>query len=259
MLLINAIKKAQQNKDKPASKVLCNSVNITDGEKPKSKHRARQSKRPGMSTLQRKFTVKNKRESDSLIVYNEDYKDQMPRKRNTINSKTRISASRRSGKESKNEGRMSSRKPLKTLNATKQSHKRSQSLNKSTIEQRYRSVPQNGYNYEGDQPKKPYIKKKLNGLLNNRTPQVNYVKNKGDNQLDLSLRNAKKNLQNYFRENGNPNDFNSKKFTSLTGREKGNTLLRKVFVRKEPENPANISFQNMVNNFLHILWIYLIL
>lgn len=116
-----------------------------------------------MNTLQRKFTNKNKRESDSLIVYNEDYKDNASRKRQTITANNkRASGSRRAGKESKNEGRMSSRRPVKFPAGRKNSHKRSHSLNKSTIEQRYKSVPQNGYNYENEQVKKSYAKKKLN-------------------------------------------------------------------------------------------------
>jgi hypothetical protein len=161
VLLINAIKNAQQNKNKPDVKAMCNSV-IIEGEKSTLKQKPRQGKRQGMSTLQRKFTVKNKKESDSLIVYNEDYRDQVPKKRQTMAGKARASASRRSGKESKHEGRLSSRRPLKPYTGHKPSHKRSQSLNKSTIEQRYRSVPQSGYQYEVENNKRNYTKKKLN-------------------------------------------------------------------------------------------------
>ena len=226
MLLVNAIKNAQTNRQKHPAKAVCNSVIV---------HRA-----AGTKTSQRKFTVKNKRESDSLIVYNDDYKDNMP-------SKKRGTSSRRSGKSSKHEGRVSSRKPMKKQNS-KNSHKRSQSLNKSSVDQRYRSVPQNGYNYEID-PRKSYTKAKLNSIFNNRTPQVHLAKqNKGANgRLDLSLRHAKKNLQNYFREGTRPDNYNKKNFTSLTGREKGNALLRKVYLRKEAEAQNNVSFRQSVS------------
>ena len=65
-------------------------------------------------------------------------------------------------------------------------------------------------------------------------------KTKVDNhKLDLSLKNAKKNLQNYFKDNNASHDYAKKKFESLTGREKGNTLLRKVYLRMENEYPNN--------------------
>lgn len=140
MLLINAIKNAQQNRGKPDTKAVCNSV-IIESDKLKQ-HKTRHEKRFGMSTLQRKFTIKNKRESDSLIVYDNDYKDQAPRKRQTVGSKARVSRSRRRGKESKHKGRISTRRAVKAQTGLKTSHKRSHSLNKSTIETRYRSVPQ---------------------------------------------------------------------------------------------------------------------
>lgn len=226
---------------------MCNSV-IIEGEKSTMKQEPRQGKRQNINTLQKKFTVKNKKESDSLIVYNEDYRDQVPKKRQTMAGKARASASRRSGKDSKHEGRLSSRRPLKPYTGHKPSHKRSQSLNKSTIEQRYRSVPQSGYHYEADQSKRNYTKKKLNWFFNNRTPQVHVSKGRGnDGKLDLSLKNAKKNLQNYFREN-NVHEY-KKKFTSLTGREKGNALLRKVNIRNEHAPHTTISFCNMVIRF----------
>jgi hypothetical protein len=245
MLLVGAVKGKKNSKHKNDYKAVWNSV-IIEGDKGKFKSKTRHGKRPEMNTLQRKFTNKNKRESDSLIVYNEDYKDNASRKRHTVTSSNkRASGSRRAGKESKNEGRMSSRRPMKSHVGHKNSHKRSHSLNKSTIDQRYKSVPQNGYNYDHEQTKKSHAKKKLNWFFNNRTPQVHLSKTKAvDACLDLSMRNAKKSLQNYFRE-GN-HEYNKKKFASLTGREKGNALLRKVYLRKEQDYPTNISFHGMV-------------
>jgi hypothetical protein len=114
----------------------------------------------GKNTINRKFTVKNKRESDSLIVYNDDYKDQYPKKRNTMATKARISASSKAAKNSKHDGRTSSRKAIKSHTGHKLSHKRSQSLHRSNNgDQRYRSVPQNGYNNEIDN-RKSYTKSK---------------------------------------------------------------------------------------------------
>lgn len=161
-------------------------------------------------------------------------------------AKTRISASRKSGKNSKIEGRSSSRKHIKPHTGHKLSHKRSQSLNKSNADQRYKSVPKNGYNYELDN-RKSYTKAKLNTIFNNKTPHVHLSKGKvKDWRLDLSLRNAKKNLQNYLRESQNLADHDKKNFTSLTGRKKGNAL-RKWYMRKDQEGPSNVSFRNMVN------------
>jgi len=225
----------------PEAKAICNSV-IIEGDKIKSK---KTKKRPVINTLQRKFTVKNKRESDSLLVYNDDYKDSIPnnKKKHSNGNKARTGCSRRSGKDSRYEGRFSSRKPMKVPNIYKQSHKRSQSLNKSTIEQRYRSQPQGGHQYEHEHSKKAYAKKKLNWFFNNRTPQVNVAKGKGnDNKLDLSLKNAKKNLQNYFKDNANLDEITKKKFASLTGREKGNPLLRNMYLKKRNHKNALIRF-----------------
>jgi hypothetical protein len=136
-------------------------------------------------------------------------------------------------------------------NINRQSHKRSQSLNKSSIEQRYRSVPQNNH-YQNEKYKKVYSKKKLNCFFNNKTPQVHLSKSKNEtNQLDVSLKNAKKNLHNYFKDNNTNNtshDYAKQNFASLTGREKGNTLLRKVYLRMENDYPTSKqSFRNMGN------------
>ena len=148
---------------------------------------------------------------------------------------------------------MSSRKPFKTISTHKQSHKRSQSLNKSTIEQRYRSVPQSGHHYECDNKRKSYTKKKLNWLFNNRTPQIHMSKGKyTEAKLDFNIKNAKKNLQNWFKDQYNHCTAYQKNFASLTGREKGNALLRKVYLRMEHENPANVSFRNMVISLISI-------
>lgn len=202
-----------------------------------------------MNTLQRKFTIKNKRESDSLIIYNDDYKDNAPKpKRQTMAGKARVSGSRRSGKDNRYEGRMSSRKTLKVPNINRSSHKRSQSINKSTVETRYRSVPQNGHHNEYEKSKRAHVKKKLNTIFNNKTPQVHLSKSKNEQaKLDLSLKHAKKNLQNYFIES-NSNEYNRQKYESLTGREKGNTLLRKVYLRMENEYPNHKnSYRNIAN------------
>lgn len=87
--------------------------------------------------------------------------------------------------------------------AGNKSHKRSQSLNKSNTDQRYKSVPQNGYHYD-EGFRKHYAKTKFNTIINNRTPQVYHQKGKNhDTKLELSLRNAKKNLNSYFRESKN--------------------------------------------------------
>ena len=237
--LINAMKPNNNKSSYPEQKAICNSV-IIESDKVRSKRKNKHFKKPGLSTLYRKFTVKNKRESDSLLVYNDEYKDNAPKqKRQTIGNKARNGGSKRAGKDHRYEGRFSSRKTLKVPNIQKQSHKRSQSLNKSAIEQRYKSVPQN-YKYENERSKKYNTKKKLNCFFNNKTPQVHVSKTKAENQkLDLSLKNAKKNLQNYFKDNNASHDYVKKKFESLTGREKGNTLLRKVYLRMENEYPNN--------------------
>lgn len=180
-----------------------------------------------------------------MLIYNDDYKDQAS-KQQTSTRKVKNSGSRRCGKDTKIEGRMSSRKPFKTISTQKQSHKRSQSLNKSTIEQRYRSVPQSGYQYECENVRKSYTKKKINWLFNNRTPQIHMSKSKyNDPKIDFNLKNAKKNLKNWFKENYSTN-ANQKNFASLTGREKGNALLRKVYLRMDNENSTNVSFRNTV-------------
>jgi hypothetical protein len=162
-------------------------------------------------------------------VYNDDYKDQYPKKRNTMATKARISASSKAARNSKHEGRTSSRKAIKSHTGHKLSHKRSQSLNKSNNgDQRYRSVPQNGYNNDIDN-RKSYTKSKHDQMeiFNNRTPQVHLSKGKvKDGRLDLSLRNAKKNLQNYLIESKNPAEINKKNFVSMTGRKKGNPLRK---------------------------------
>jgi len=88
MLLLNAIKGVCNKTTYPESKAICNSV-IVESDKSRSKRKGKHFKRPGLSTLQRKFTVKNKRESDSLLVYNDEYKDQMPKKRQTMVGKAR--------------------------------------------------------------------------------------------------------------------------------------------------------------------------
>lgn len=188
----------------------------------KTHHRPRHTKRPGMKVSNRKFTTKNKRESDSMILYNDDYKDYLPKKRTTISSKSKVSRSRRSGKALKHEGRISSRKPQKSHHASKGTHKRSQSLNKSNTDQRYKSVPQNGYHHEHEnKTKKNFIKAKFNTIVNNRTPQIHHMKGKyKDVKLELSLRNAKRNLYNYFRESKQFENYNKNNFSSLTGREK---------------------------------------
>ena len=239
LLLINAMKSNNEKSSYPEQKAICNSV-IIESDKVRSKRKNKHFKKPGLSTLHRKFTVKNKRESDSLLVYNDDYKDNAPKqKRQTMANKARNGGSKRAAKDHRYEGRFSSRKTLKVPNIHKQSHKRSQSLNKSTIEQRYKSVPQN-HNYDNEKSKKYHTKKKLNWFFNNKTPQVHVSKTKVDNhKLDLSLKNAKKNLQNYFKDNNASHDYAKKKFESLTGREKGNTLLRKVYLRMENEYPNN--------------------
>ena len=231
-----------QTKLKADNKSTWNSVIV---ESNKSNNNYNQSKRVDMSFIQKKFTVKNKKESDSLLVYNDDYKDHLPK--NQFKFKKNKSGGRRSGKDTKIEGRMSSRKPFKTISTYKQSHKRSQSLNKSTIEQRYRSVPQSGHQYENENARKSYTKKKLNWLFNNRTPQIHMSKSKyADAKLDFNIKNAKKNLKHWFKDQYNYSTAYQKNFESLTGREKGNALLRKVYLRMDHENPANVSFRNTV-------------
>ena len=235
LFLMNAIKNTGHKTSYP-QKSICDSVIIESEKHHKKRSGAKNKhfKKPGMNTLQRKFTSKNKRESESLLIYNDEYKDQAPKqKRSTIQYKSRTGGSRRTNKDHKREGRFSSRKTLKVPNVHRQSHKRSQSLNKSNIEHRYRSVPHNP-NYEHErQPKKSSQPRnsKTRTFINTKTPQVHLSsKSKNEvNQLDFSLKHAKKNLDNYFRDGA------KNKFTSLTGREKGNTLLRKVYLRMDNE------------------------
>jgi len=161
VILMNMNNK-KSNKSKNDYKAVCNSV-IIESDQRKLKSKQRNGTRPDLNTLQRKFTVKSKKENDSLIMYNDDYKDHHSKKRQTINAnKPKFSAGKKSDKDSLYEGRFSSRKPIKSHNGHKQSHKRSHSMNKSGMEQRYRSVPQSGHAYEHDNSKKHYNKKKLN-------------------------------------------------------------------------------------------------
>lgn len=70
-----------------------------------------------------------------------------------------------------------------------------------------------------------------------------------DPKWEFNLKNAKKNLKNWFKDNLFTNAY-QKNFASLTGREKGNALLRKVYLRMDNENIANVSFRNAVINIL---------
>lgn len=160
-----------------------------------------------------------------MIMYNDDYKDQLPKKRNNISNKSR--GNRRSRRVLKNEGKVSNRRPQKSNNALKGSHKRSQSFNKSNTD-RYQSVQHNGYhqvNEDKQKTKKNFTKTKFNTIVNNRTPQIYHKKGKfKETKLDLSLRNAKRNLHNYFRESKQFENYNQNYLISLTGREKGKVL-----------------------------------
>ena len=79
ILLVNAIKRASKKKIKQDPEAVWNSV-IIERERIKYKNpKGRHSKKPGINPSNRKFHAKNKRESDSLILYNDDYKDHIPK------------------------------------------------------------------------------------------------------------------------------------------------------------------------------------
>ncbi|CAI2368223.1 unnamed protein product [Moneuplotes crassus] len=219
ILLINAIKNAAKKKAvHQNSDAISNSV-IIENDKIKY-NKSKRSKYPRMNVSNRKFTIKGKKDPESQLLYNEDYKDYIPKKRNTTSSKRGNSGSRRSKKNLKHDGKVSNRKTNLLCHGYKGSHKRSQSLNKSNTDSRYKSVPHSSYQNDNEKFRKIFAKTKFNTIVNNRTPQISRGKNKhNDPKLELSLRNAKKNLHNYFRESNN--------FASLTGREKGKALAKK--------------------------------
>ena len=157
--------------------------------------------KPGMNTLNRKLTIKSRKDNEKSLIYNDDYKDQHSKKRQTFVGNLRVESIKKGGKSIKNEERVGFKKPFKTLNSSKQSHKRSQSLNKSINDQRYRSVPQTVQQIEGSSVSKNYAKQRLNCYLNNQNTQMSHYKEKYDDWgLDISIKNSRKHGQIVFRK-----------------------------------------------------------
>jgi hypothetical protein len=96
LLLINAIQNAAKKKAfKHNNEAISNSV-IIEGDRIKYKKAKRHSKYPRMNVSNRKFNAKSKKTNDSQILYSEDYKDYMPKKRQILAGNKATSGSRRS-------------------------------------------------------------------------------------------------------------------------------------------------------------------
>ena len=94
--LINAINGAVDRIK--AEKITSNSV-ITRTDKNRTNYK--QFKRPEMTTLNRKYTIKNRKENEALLIYNDEYRDHNSKKKKTHIGSMKIDSSRKSGKSNK--------------------------------------------------------------------------------------------------------------------------------------------------------------